>query len=178
MLMGDTFEVGSVKRKVMKCEVDELINEISKGEKSLPSEESIANFMQKSSADSKEIAEIYDILKELHTDKGKTETFYNNNPTTSERKIAFRKKVLVVFKVIVKVTHSVVIFCFQWYCIDYKRVDLNSWRLCYIGCQYENVKDLKSLLIFQLFTWNRFIQMWSDALIRELLWLFHVLLKK
>ena len=150
MLMGDTFEVGGVKRKVMKCKVDELIKEIYKGEKGLPSKESVVNFMQKSSADSKEMAEIYDILKELDTDKGKTETFYNNNPTTSERKIAFRKKVLVVFKVIVEVTHSVVIFCFHWYCIDYKRVDLNSGQphIGYIGCQYENVKDLKSFLIF------------------------------
>ena len=93
--------MGGVKRKVMKCEVDELINEIYKGEKSLLSKETIVNFMQKSSTDSKEMAEIYDILKELDTDKRKTETLYNNSPTTWERKIGFRKKILVIFKVIV-----------------------------------------------------------------------------
>ena len=92
--------MGGVKRKVMKCEVDELINEIYKGEKNLPWKETIVNSMQKSSTDSKEMAEIYDILKELDTDKRKTESLYNNSPTTSERKIAFREKVLVIFKVI------------------------------------------------------------------------------
>lgn len=54
MLMGNIFEVGGVKRKVIKCEVDKLINEIYKGQKSFPSKESIVNFMQKSSTDSKE----------------------------------------------------------------------------------------------------------------------------
>ena len=126
MLMGDTFEVGGVQRKVIKCEVDKLINEIYKGEKSFPSKESIVNFMQKSGTDSKKRAEMFYIVKELSSNERKKERFYNNIPTTSEKKIGFQKKVLVVFNVNVVITLSAVIFYFHWYCIDYQRANLYS----------------------------------------------------
>ena len=101
--------------------MEKLTNEIYKGEKNLPSKESIVNFMLESGPYSREMAEIFDILKELDTNNRKAKTFYNNIPQTLAKKSGFWKKVheihilgvfIVIIVVILSSRSRVVFFIF------------------------------------------------------------------
>lgn len=58
----------------------------------MPLRKFFVNVLKERGTDSKEMAEIFDIPKELDNNKRKTETFYDNIPTTLEKTSGLKKR--------------------------------------------------------------------------------------
>ena len=84
MLMGNTFEVGGLKKSFAKEEIDELTKAINENSKEIPSSEEVLSWInQRNTLDNKELATIIEILDSMKIEESRKTTsgiggFYGN----------------------------------------------------------------------------------------------------